>query len=75
MPVRKLNDAQKRAVVTIYTSIYRPKSIKELARFLCVSPRTIGRVLEEAGVTKVMRILNRYKYTSLMMIRSLEVIH
>lgn len=73
MPVKKLNDAQKAAVVTIYTSNDKPKSIHELAALLSVSTRTIARVLEEAGVTaskklhgtsddaKVMRILYKHK--------------
>lgn len=73
MTVRKLTDAQKAAVVTIYTSNQRPKSISELASCLQVSTRTIGRVLEEAGVTaskklkgtdeatKIMRVLYKHK--------------
>lgn len=73
MAVKKLSDAQKAAVVTIYTSNMKPKSIAELAKLLSVSTRTIGRVLEEAGVTaskklhgvsdeaKVTRILYKHK--------------
>lgn len=72
MTVKKLSDAQKQAVVTIYTSNDKPKSIHELADLLGVSTRTIGRVLEEAGVTaskkihtgeaaKVMRVLYKHK--------------
>lgn len=73
MSVRKLNKEQKQAVITIYTSNDKPKSIHELALLLNVSTRTIGRVLEEAGIIaskklqgtgttdKVMRILYKHK--------------
>jgi methylaspartate ammonia-lyase len=74
MTVRKLTDAQKAAVVTIYTSNIRPSSIQHLAAVLGVSTRTIGRVIEEAGVTAskklhvgeaadVMRLLYKHKIT------------
>lgn len=73
MTVKKLSDAQKKAVVTIYTSNIKPKSIAQLAELLNVSTRTIGRVIEEAGVTaskklhgldeasRVMRLLYKHK--------------
>lgn len=74
MTVCKLNDAQKAAVVTIYTSNVRPSSIQHLAAVLCVSERTIRRVIDEAGVkaakaapigeaTQVMQLLYKHKIT------------
>lgn len=48
MTVKKLTLKQKQAIVLIYDS--KTRSIKQLADFLCVSTRTIGRVLEEAGL-------------------------
>lgn len=69
MTVRKLTAAQKTAVVTIYTSNIRPSSIKHLAEVLCVSTRTIGRVIDEAKIastseaSKVMQMLYRHKIT------------
>lgn len=73
MAVKILTAAQKQAVVTIYTSNNKPKSIQELAALLNVSTSTISRVLEEAGVitskklhgtddmAKVMSILYKHK--------------
>ena len=51
MTVKILTEAQKAAVVTIYTSKDRAKTIIELAAALGVSTRTIGRVLIEGGVS------------------------
>ena len=45
-----LTRAQKKAVVTIYTSKYKPKTVGALAFWLYVSPRTIQRVLDEYKV-------------------------
>lgn len=50
MTVGILTKAQKRAVITIYTSKIKPKGIVELAYFLNVSTRTIKRVLDECKV-------------------------
>lgn len=55
MPVKKITDAQKEAIVTIYTSKDKPKTIKEIASFLGVSTRTVGRVLEEKGIDSPMK--------------------
>lgn len=74
MTVMKLTAAQKAAVVVIYTSNIRPSSMQHLAAILCVSTRTIGRVIEEAGViaskkvhtgeaAAVMRLLYKHKMT------------
>jgi len=46
MTVKKLTQAQKDAVVTIYN--HNAKTIKDIAGFLGVSTRTIGRVLDES---------------------------
>jgi hypothetical protein len=81
MTVRKLTDAQKAAVVVIYSSNIRPKSIGDLANCLNVSTRTIGRVIEEAGMiaskkvhtgdtANIMRLLYRNKIT----IQQLEIL-
>lgn len=49
MTQSKLTQAQKDAVVTIYRA--KTKSITEMAKWLSVSTRTIGRVLQQAGET------------------------
>ena len=72
MTVKKLTNKQKEAVVIIYDS--KTRTIKEIAEFLGVSSRTIGRVLEEAGLMKpvarlqaeaktVMTLLYKHKIT------------
>ena len=78
MTVKKLTQAQKEAVVTIYTSKIKPRTVTEIAGFLGVSTRTIGRVLDEHAVAgpkaqesietkKIMALLYKHKidYTEL----------
>lgn len=72
MTVKKLTAAQKDAIVTVYDS--KTRNIKQIAEFLGVSTRTIGRVLDERGVAspmetrtaeakKVMVLLYQHKVT------------
>lgn len=48
MRAPKITDAQKDAICTIYAA--KKKNITEIAMFLGVSQRTVGRVLTEKGV-------------------------
>lgn len=72
MTVKKLTTKQKEAVVVVYDS--KTRTLKQIAGFLGVSTRTIGRVLEEAGLMKpvarlqadaktVMALLYKHKIT------------
>lgn len=54
MARNKLTDAQKDAIVTVYTS--KTRTIKQIAGFLGVSTRTVGRVLEERGIPGPMAV-------------------
>ena len=70
--VRCLNKHQKKYIVYLYNK--KMMNIKELAETYYVSPRTINRVLVEAGVVttvarikdeayQVMKLLEKYGYT------------
>lgn len=69
----KLTEAQKTAIVDVYNDGKR--NVKQIAAFLKVSERTIGRVLKERGIAspmaarsaeakEVMAILNKYNIDS-----------
>lgn len=73
MSVKCLNKHQKKYIVYLY--INKMMNIKELAETYYVSPRTINRVLVEAGVAttvarikgeayQVMQLLKKYGYTA-----------
>ena len=71
--VKCLNKHQKKYIVYLYNK--KMMNIKELAKTYYVSPRTINRVLVEAGVVttvarikgeayQVMQLLKKYGYTA-----------